>query len=94
VGKAIESRAAPKGEWFGTRTRLLGGWLKDILLRLGSLLLSLAELNGNEEPLFTLLPRSKILGNCERIFMRGCIKVPAPTVRDRCERAHSPGPNV
>ena len=28
---------------------------------------------------------------CERIFMRRCIKVPAPKVRDRGERALCPG---
>ena len=44
-------------------------------------------------PLFTQLPRRGLLGNRERIFIRGCIKVPAPKVRDRGERALSLGPN-
>jgi hypothetical protein len=30
----------------------------------------------------------------ERIFMRGCIKVPAPEVRGRSERVLSPDPNA
>ncbi len=29
-------------------------------------------------PLLTQLPRRHLLGNRQRIFMRGCIKVPAP----------------
>jgi hypothetical protein len=34
------------------------------------------------------------IGSSERIFMRGCIKVPAPEMLDRGETAHSPGPNA
>jgi hypothetical protein len=45
-------------------------------------------------PLFTLLPRRRVLGNRMRIFVRRYIKVPAPKVRDRGERAPSPGPNA
>ncbi len=35
-----------------------------------------------------------LLGNRERFFMRGSIKVLAPKVPDRGERALSPGPNA
>src|SRR5918997_5084067 len=51
-------------------------------------------------PLFTELPRGNVLGNWalsrpgrerERIFIQGCIKVPAPGVSDRGKTAHSSG---
>jgi hypothetical protein len=43
--------------------------------------------------LSTELSRGSLLGNRERVFMRGCIKVLAPKVLEWGERALSPGPS-
>ena len=47
-----------------------------------------STLNSIRRRLFVHLPRGGLLGNRERIFMRGCIKVPAPKVHDRGKVPH------
>ena len=40
------------------------------------------------------LYKKMLLGNRARIFIRGCIKVPAPGVLDRGKTVYSPGPKA